>query len=81
VLRAAAEATENVAADLIYGARRSWLALRTRRGLPLDALPTSKSADVDALVRARLAAKLRDRLVLTARGMDVYSAVVERLLP
>ena len=60
---------------------RLLLALRTRWGLPLDALPPSKSADVDALVRARLAARLRDRLVLTARGMDVHSAVVERLLP
>jgi putative oxygen-independent coproporphyrinogen III oxidase len=60
---------------------RLLLSLRTRRGLALDELPPSKSAEVEALVRARLAARLRGRLVLTARGMDVHSAVVERLLP
>jgi putative oxygen-independent coproporphyrinogen III oxidase len=60
---------------------RVLLALRTRRGLPLDELPFSKRADIEALVRAGLAARLGGRLVLTVRGMDVHSAVVERLLP
>ncbi len=60
---------------------RLLLALRTRRGLPLEAVPPSKRAEVDALARARLAVRLGDRLVLTARGMDLHSAVVERLLP
>jgi hypothetical protein len=40
-----------------------------------------KRSEADALVRARLAALLDDRLVLTARGMEVHSAVVERLVP
>lgn len=57
------------------------LALRTRGGLPLSEIPPSKRSEADALVRARLAALLDDRLVLTARGMEVHSAVVERLLP
>jgi putative oxygen-independent coproporphyrinogen III oxidase len=59
---------------------RIMLALRTRRGLPLDEVSPSERAEVDALVRARLAVRLGGRLVLTARGMDVHSAVVERLL-
>ncbi len=60
---------------------RVMLALRTRRGLPLAEIPAPRRAEADALVRARLAAVLDGRLVLTARGMDVHSAVVERLLP
>jgi oxygen-independent coproporphyrinogen-3 oxidase len=60
---------------------RLMLALRTRGGLPLSEIPPSKRSEADALVRARLAALLDDRLVLTARGMEVHSAVVERLLP
>jgi oxygen-independent coproporphyrinogen-3 oxidase len=60
---------------------RVMLALRTRRGLPLEEIPATKRGEADALVRACLAAVLGGRLVLTARGMDVHSAVVERLLP
>ena len=60
---------------------RVMLALRTRRGLPLTEIPPPRRGEADALVRARLAAVLRGRLVLTARGMDVHSAAVERLLP
>ena len=60
---------------------RVMLALRTRRGLPLLEIPGPRRHEADALVRARLAAVLEGRLVLTARGMDVHSAVVERLLP
>jgi oxygen-independent coproporphyrinogen-3 oxidase len=60
---------------------RVMLALRTRRGLPASEIPSSRRGEADALVRARLAALLDGRLVLTARGMDVHSAAVERLLP
>ena len=60
---------------------RVMLALRTRRGLPLDELPPSRRGEVAALLRSRLAARLGGRLVLTARGLDVHSAVAERLLP
>ena len=60
---------------------RVMLALRTRRGLPLREVPAPRRGEPEALVRARLAAVVDGRLVLTARGMDVHSAVVERLLP
>jgi oxygen-independent coproporphyrinogen-3 oxidase len=59
---------------------RIMLSLRTRRGLSKDAIPTSKRGEAEALVRARLAAFVGDRLVLTSRGMEVHSAVVERLI-
>jgi putative oxygen-independent coproporphyrinogen III oxidase len=59
---------------------RLLLALRTRAGLPLDEVPAAKHGEVDALVRARLALRAGGRLVLTSRGMDVHSAVVERLM-
>jgi putative oxygen-independent coproporphyrinogen III oxidase len=60
---------------------RLLLALRTTRGLPWEEIPERRRGEAERLVRARLAARLGDRLVLTARGMDVHSAVVERLLP
>jgi len=62
-------------------AERLLLGLRTRGGVSLDVVAPAKLAEVDALVRARLAARLGGRLVLTARGLDVHSAAVERLLP
>ena len=60
---------------------RVLLALRTRRGLHLHEVTAPKRGEAGALVRARLAALLDGRLVLTSRGMEVHSAVVERLLP
>ena len=60
---------------------RVMLALRTARGLPLGEIPPPRRDEADALVRARLAVRLGERLVLTARGMDLHSAVAERLLP
>ena len=60
---------------------RVMLALRTRRGLPVAEIPAPRRGEAEALTRARLAAVLHGQLVLTARGMDVHSAVVERLLP
>jgi putative oxygen-independent coproporphyrinogen III oxidase len=60
---------------------RVMLALRTRGGLPIPEIPAARRDEADALVRARLAALLDGRLVLTARGMDVHSLVAERLLP
>jgi putative oxygen-independent coproporphyrinogen III oxidase len=59
---------------------RILLALRTTEGLPLEEVPESKRREVDPLVRGGLAARLEGRLVLTARGMEVHSAVVERLI-
>jgi oxygen-independent coproporphyrinogen-3 oxidase len=60
---------------------RILLALRTRRGLPVAEIPAETRGEVARLVRARLGAVLGDQLVLTSRGLDVHSAVVERLLP
>jgi hypothetical protein len=37
-------------------------------------------AEVAALARARLACARGERLVLTSRGLDVHSAVAERLI-
>jgi len=64
------------------GARneRMMLALRTRAGLPLDGLSPAQSAEAERLRRARLAVVRGGRLVLTARGLDVHSAVAERLM-
>lgn len=60
---------------------RILLALRTRRGLPLAELPAATRGEADLLVRRRLAARVDGRLVLTSRGLDVHSAVAERLVP
>lgn len=60
---------------------RVLLALRTRRGLPLDEVPPETVGEVAGLVRRRLAARLGDRLVLTSRGLDLHTAVAERLVP
>jgi putative oxygen-independent coproporphyrinogen III oxidase len=54
------------------------LGLRTRDGIPLATAPPR---EVTSLVRTRLAVRRGGRLVLTSRGLDVHSAVAERLLP
>ncbi len=58
---------------------RLMLALRTRRGFPVEALAPAQAAEVETLVRRRLAVRRRGRLVLTSRGMELHSAVAERL--
>ncbi len=60
---------------------RILLALRTRRGLPLDELPRQAGADVAELVRRRLAVRAGGHLVLTSRGLDLHGAIAERLVP
>ena len=57
------------------------LALRTRAGVAVEAIAPARRAEIAALRQARLAVVRAGRLVLTSRGMDVHSAVVERLLP
>jgi oxygen-independent coproporphyrinogen-3 oxidase len=59
---------------------RLMLALRTARGLDARLLPGAKRGEVDALVGAGLASRRGVRIVLTARGLDVHSAVAERLM-
>jgi len=58
---------------------RLMLALRTTGGAPLAALGPGQAREVDALVSRRLAVRRGGRLLLTARGMDLHSAVAERL--
>jgi oxygen-independent coproporphyrinogen-3 oxidase len=55
------------------------LALRTRDGLPVASVPPGRRGEVESLVRSRLAVVRRDRLLLTSRGLDVHSAIAERL--
>jgi oxygen-independent coproporphyrinogen-3 oxidase len=58
---------------------RLMLALRTRAGAPLAALSTAQAREAEEAVRRRLAVRRAGRLVLTSRGMDLHSALSERL--
>ncbi len=58
---------------------RIMLALRTAEGLPVAELGVGRKAEVAAMVHAGLAVVRGGRLRLTAEGMDVHSAVAERL--
>jgi putative oxygen-independent coproporphyrinogen III oxidase len=68
--------------DVRAGADRSerlMLALRTREGAPLAALSPAQAREASEAVRRRLAVRRAGRLVLTSRGMDLHSALSERL--
>ncbi len=58
---------------------RLMLALRTARGLPDPLLPAARSAEVATLLARGLATRRRGRIALTARGLDLHSAIAERL--
>jgi putative oxygen-independent coproporphyrinogen III oxidase len=58
---------------------RLMLALRTREGAPLSALSPRQAREASEAVRRRLAVRRAGRLVLTSRGMDLHSALSERL--
>jgi oxygen-independent coproporphyrinogen-3 oxidase len=58
---------------------RLMLALRTRGGAPLDDLSPAQAREAGEAVRRRLAVRRAGRLVLTSRGMDLHSALSERL--
>ncbi len=58
---------------------RLMLALRTTAGAPEGWLSPAQAREAAALVRHRLAVRRAGRLVLTSRGMDLHSAVSERL--
>jgi putative oxygen-independent coproporphyrinogen III oxidase len=58
---------------------RVMLALRTREGVELRWLGEKARAEMPALLRSRLAVVRGGRLMLTSRGMDLHSAVAERL--
>jgi hypothetical protein len=55
------------------------LGLRTVRGIPLALVAPEKAGEVAALRRRRLAVVRQGRLVLTSRGLELQSAVAERL--
>ena len=55
------------------------LGLRTTEGIDVARLGPGKAAEVEALVRGGLAVVRGGRLRLTPEGMDVHSAVAERL--
>lgn len=74
-------AEEDVLGPRELGEERLMLALRTREGAPLAAVAPARRGEVERLRRARLAVVRGERLVLTSRGLDLHSAVVERLLP
>jgi oxygen-independent coproporphyrinogen-3 oxidase len=58
---------------------RLMLALRTTRGAELSALSAAQAREAAEAVRRRLAVRRAGRLVLTSRGMDLHSALAERL--
>jgi oxygen-independent coproporphyrinogen-3 oxidase len=58
---------------------RLMLALRTRAGAPLEWFGPAAAGELRSLRRRRLAVVRAGRLVLTSRGMDLHSAVAERL--
>ena len=55
------------------------LALRTVRGAALSSLSAAQAREAAEAVRRRLAVRRAGRLVLTSRGMDLHSALSERL--
>jgi hypothetical protein len=55
------------------------LALRTTQGLDASWLSPAQGREVAGFLRAGLAVLRRGRLALTPAGMDVHSAVAERL--
>jgi oxygen-independent coproporphyrinogen-3 oxidase len=58
---------------------RLMLALRTVRGAALEGLSPAQVREAGEAVRRRLAVRRAGRLVLTSRGMDLHSALSERL--
>ncbi len=58
---------------------RLMLALRTREGAALAGLSPAQAREASEAVRRRLAVRRAGRLVLTSRGLDLHSALSERL--
>ena len=58
---------------------RVMLALRTAEGIDAALLTPRQGREAEALVRAGLATMRRGRLALTPAGLDVHSAVAERM--
>jgi oxygen-independent coproporphyrinogen-3 oxidase len=58
---------------------RLMLGLRTLDGVALGGFTPAQEREVSELVRRRLAVRRAARLVLTSRGLDLQSAIAERL--
>jgi oxygen-independent coproporphyrinogen-3 oxidase len=72
-------AEEETLTSLQVRNERLMLALRTAEGLEVSLLSPAQSMEVQALVRSGLATRRGGRISLTPRGMDLHSAVAERL--
>jgi len=72
-------AAEELLSPLQVRNERLMLALRTAEGLDAAALAPEQAAALEGMVRGGLAARSRGRVVLTARGLDLHSAVAARL--
>jgi oxygen-independent coproporphyrinogen-3 oxidase len=70
------EALDRLALDR----ERVMLGLRLAEGIPEEAIPASRRPELVALARRRLAVRRRGRVALTSRGLDLHTAVVERLV-
>ncbi|BDG09492.1 coproporphyrinogen-III oxidase family protein [Anaeromyxobacter paludicola] len=60
---------------------RLMLGLRLREGVPLSLVPEARRRELEPLRRGRLAVLGGGRVRLTSRGLDLHSAIAERLLP
>jgi putative oxygen-independent coproporphyrinogen III oxidase len=58
---------------------RLMLALRTLDGAPLAGMSPRQEREAAETVRRRLAVRRAGRLVLTSRGLEIHSAIAERL--
>jgi oxygen-independent coproporphyrinogen-3 oxidase len=72
-------ASEEVLGPAELRNERVMLALRTTEGLEASLLSPGQLREVAGLLRGGLAVLLGDRLALTPAGMEVHSAVAERL--
>jgi len=59
---------------------RLLLGLRQARGVEEAEIPPARRGEIPAMLRSRLAVRRGGRLLLTSRGMDLHSAVAERLV-
>jgi len=65
---------------LALARERVMLGLRLAEGIPEEAVPASRREQLGALTRGRLALRRGGRVALTSRGLDLHTAVVERLV-
>jgi oxygen-independent coproporphyrinogen-3 oxidase len=71
---------DEVLDGLALARERVMLGLRLAEGIPEEAIPASRRPELAALARRRLAVRRGGRVALTSRGLDLHTAVVERLV-